>query len=63
VHRRPAAGAPEVQQVIAMRRPLTGVQCPRIIYTDLDTSWLLAEWHEVKTIKNGNPPYIQILIV
>jgi hypothetical protein len=20
---------------------------PRIVYTDLDTSWLLAEWHEV----------------
>ncbi len=22
--------------------------CPLIVYTDLDTSWLLAEWHEVK---------------
>jgi hypothetical protein len=24
------------------------MECPRIVYTDLDTSWLLAEWHEVR---------------
>jgi hypothetical protein len=22
-----------------------GLVCPRIVYTDLDTSWLWAEWH------------------
>jgi hypothetical protein len=21
------------------------VECPLILYTDLDTSWLLSEWH------------------
>ena len=26
---------------------LPGVEYPRTFYTDLDRSWLLAEWHEV----------------
>jgi hypothetical protein len=25
-----------------------GLGYPLIVYTDLDASWLLAEWHEVK---------------
>jgi hypothetical protein len=25
----------------------TDLECPLIVYTDLDTSWLWVEWHEV----------------
>jgi hypothetical protein len=35
-----------VRQGIAM-------QCPPIVYTDLNSLWILAEWHEVKKIQKG----------
>jgi len=34
-----------VPNITGILQRLTGVGCPLIVYTDLDTSWLLAEWH------------------
>jgi hypothetical protein len=28
-------------------RYVDSVECPRIVYTDVNGLWLLAEWHEV----------------
>jgi hypothetical protein len=36
-----------------LRYRALNVNCPLIVYTDLDTSWLLAGWHEGRKSQKG----------